>query len=159
MPAASCGPFPLRPPDSAGRTPGAGPDFGGLPVAAKNRRWAVCAAAYFPRSVKSASRLECSFEAAHFGVELPGKFGFPFVKQGPVNGTGPEIGHVLIFFEPVDRRLQLSIVFAENGAVAGEQPLDVAVANAFQRGDKCGDVGTMVCVDVSHATVPEDVVA
>ena len=40
------------------------------------------------------------------GIETSDQFRIPFVQQGPIDGTGAEVGHVLVPRQPVDGGLQ-----------------------------------------------------
>jgi hypothetical protein len=92
----------------------------------------------------------------HFAVH---EFAFPLVHQRPVDGAGAEVGHVEIRFQARERLFDLAVVFAEDGAVAGEQPLDVAGFDPLQRLDEVGDAAAVVGVDRADAAVAEQVVA
>ncbi len=59
------------------------------------------------------------------------EFFFPLVDEGPVGGAGAEVGHVEIAFEAVDGALDVRVFLSEDGAVAGEEPADVARLDAF----------------------------
>ena len=59
------------------------------------------------------------------------QFFFPLVDQRPVDGTCSKIGHVQVAVEAVDCFLDVGVFFAEDGAVAGQEPFDVARLNAL----------------------------
>ena len=63
-----------------------------------------------------------------------------------------------VAFETVDRFLDVGIVFAEDWAVAGEQPLDVACLDALERLDEVGDAAAVMGVDRADAAVTKNVV-
>ena len=76
-----------------------------------------------------------------------GQFFVPLVHQRPVEGAGAEVGHVQIAFQPLDRFVEHRVVLAEDRAMAGQQPLDVAVANSLQRTNEGLNVAAMMGVD------------
>ena len=59
-------------------------------------------------------------------------FRFPFVEQRPVDRAGPEVRHMLIAVESINRFLQQSLFFAERWPVARKQPFNVARLDSFQ---------------------------
>ena len=64
-----------------------------------------------------------------------------------------------IAFQAIDCFLDVGVVFAKDGAVAGEEPLDVACLDALERLDEVGDAAAVVGVDRADAAVAENVVA
>ena len=87
------------------------------------------------------------------------QFAFPLVHQRPVDGAGAEVGHVQVGFQPGERAVDQAVVLAEDRAVAGEQPFDVAGLDPLQRLDEVGDAAAVVGVDRADAAVAEQVVA
>ncbi len=87
------------------------------------------------------------------------QFLFPLIHQRPVDRAGAEVGHVEITVQAVDRFLDVRVVFLEHGAVAGQQPLDIARLDALERLDEVGDAAAVVGVDRADTTVAEEVVA
>ena len=64
---------------------------------------------------------------------LPGsQLFFPLVHQRPIDGTGPEIGHVLIALQASDRGIEQASVLAKDGAVTRQQPGHIALPNPLQ---------------------------
>src|SRR6185436_18744504 len=96
----------------------------------------------------ASNRIRPSIWLAPFGQLL-----LPLVHQRPVDGAGAEVGHVEIALEASDRAIEEGVVFAEVGAVAGEEPFHVAGANPLQRLDEGWDVAAVVSVNRPHAAV------
>lgn len=74
------------------------------------------------------------------GIESPHQFVFPLLQQRPINGAGPEIGHVLKFAEAINCFLELLPIFSENGPMAWKQPVQLGIPNPFERLNKRGKV-------------------
>src|SRR5713101_9633214 len=85
-------------------------------------------------------------------------FLFPFVKERPAGGTGAEVGHVLIAGEAVDRFLDDAIIPAKHRAVAGQEELGIVLANALERMNEVRNIGAVMGVNDTDATVLVDVV-
>lgn len=64
-----------------------------------------------------------------------------------------------IAVESLDRFVEQVVVLAENRAVAGEQPFDVAVANPGERTNEGGDVAAVMGIDRADTAIAIDVVA
>ena len=85
--------------------------------------------------------------------------GFPFIEQRPADGTGAEVGHVLILRQPIDCFLDDAIVAAEHRAVAGQEIFGIVLQDPFERSDEVGEVGAVVSVDDADAAILVNVVA
>src|SRR5262245_52031079 len=99
---------------------------------------ALCAIALSISRTKSSRSSASPGAMQFFGLELEltaGKLFFPLVHERPVDGAGPEVGHVGIGLEACNRRVDQLVVFAEDGAVRGEQEFHVGRADALQAGD------------------------
>ena len=64
-----------------------------------------------------------------------------------------------VAFQAADGLGEHLFILAEHRSVAGQQPLDVAVADAPQRLDKAGNVAAVMSINRAHAAVAVDVVA
>src|SRR5713226_876437 len=76
---------------------------------------------------------------------------FPFIEQRPANGTGAEIGHVLIAGEAINRFLDDAVVAAKHRAMAGKKELGLVFANPLERGDVVGNIRAVMSVDDADA--------
>jgi hypothetical protein len=103
-----------------------------------------------PLSAMAASQLR------HFPREyVP----FPLLLERPGHCAGAEIGHVLVFRQPIDGILENFRIFAKNRPVAGEKKLGIVVPDAGERLEILGYARAVMRIDDTNAIILVDVVA
>ena len=88
-----------------------------------------------------------------------GQFVFELVHEGPVDRTGAEVGHMAVGIQAIDRPLHHGVVFAEDRAMAREQPFDIAIANAFEGADEGGQIAAVMGIDRTDSTIAVESIA
>lgn len=101
----------------------------------------------------------CCCRPLQFGHSAGGDVAFPLFKEGPTDGTGAEVGEGLVADQAVDGFLNHGFVLHEGRAVTGKEDVRIIITNAFQAGDKVGQIGTVVGIDHADTTIAVEVVA